>query len=73
MTLRLPMDEYKALCKRVLERDGWKCQNCGFRNNLHVHHIVYRSHNGEDTMENLITVCNLCHDEIHAGRLVWEG
>jgi hypothetical protein len=32
--LRLPEDHYQALCRRVLERDGWRCQNCGRRDQL---------------------------------------
>ena len=71
MSLRLPAAEYKALCLRVLRRDGWKCRNprCGFRGNLHVHHIIFRSEMGEDASWNLVTICNVCHDLIHAYEL----
>lgn len=65
MGLRLPSEEYAALCKTVLERDGWKCRNCGSRNNLHVHHIVFRSQQGPDESWNLCVLCNYCHDGIH--------
>lgn len=67
-----------------MDRDEWKCRNlhCGMRNNLHVHHIIYRSEMGVDESWNLITVCNDCHDRIHAcvlfilvgeGNFVGEG
>ena len=71
MSLRIPCDEYSALCRRVLERDGWKCRNprCGFRGNLHVHHIIYRSQRGKDESWNLITLCSECHDRVHAYEL----
>ena len=26
---------YRGLMKRVLERDGWRCQKCGSLENLH--------------------------------------
>ena len=65
MSLRLPSEEYAALCKQVLNRDGWKCRRCGLRNNLHVHHIIFRSEMGEDVSWNLITLCSNCHDRIH--------
>lgn len=68
-TLRLPDKEYAALCKAVLERDHWKCRSCQFRGNLAAHHIVYRSHQGEDTAENLITLCNQCHEAVHRSDL----
>lgn len=71
MSLRIPEAEYAALCRKVLERDGWKCQNprCGYRESLHVHHIIYRSQQGKDESWNLITVCNQCHDRIHDYKL----
>jgi 5-methylcytosine-specific restriction endonuclease McrA len=63
--LRLPANEYEALCRRVLERDGWRCQNCGRRDQLHVHHQVYRSQSGGDEEHNLITLCAHCHRAAH--------
>lgn len=65
MNLRLPIKKYAALCKAVLQRDGWKCRSCRSRSTLHCHHIVFRSHGGEDTMDNLITLCSSCHDGVH--------
>jgi 5-methylcytosine-specific restriction endonuclease McrA len=50
---------------QVLHRDGWKCRSCRSRNSLTAHHIVYRSHGGDDADWNLITVCGYCHDSIH--------
>jgi 5-methylcytosine-specific restriction endonuclease McrA len=53
---------------KVLERDNWRCQLCGARSNLQVHHIVYRSHGGPDSEDNLITACVTCHEQIHLGK-----
>lgn len=69
MSLRLEPEKYHAVCGKVLRRDGWKCRACGLRQNLHAHHIQYRSHQGPDTMCNLVTLCNQCHDATHAGNL----
>jgi 5-methylcytosine-specific restriction endonuclease McrA len=33
--------------------------------NLEVHHREFRSHSGEDTEENLITLCTACHARVH--------
>lgn len=52
-----------------MDRDGWKCRNCGMRNGLHCHHVIYRSEMGEDVSWNLCTLCSECHDKIHAGTL----
>ena len=66
MSLRLLPEEYKILCRRVLDRDGWKCRHCGYRQNLGCHHIVFRSEMGVDESWNLIALCNECHDKVHA-------
>jgi len=63
--IRLAPSEYKELRRRVLRRDGWRCQFCGCRQNLEVHHRQYRSHSGEDTEANLITLCEKCHSLAH--------
>jgi predicted HNH restriction endonuclease len=69
MSLRLPPEEYRALCRRVLDRDGWRCRFCGFRNTLSVHHVIFRSEGGVDESWNLCTLCAICHDLIHAYKL----
>jgi hypothetical protein len=59
----------------VLQRDGFKCVQCGWnrsmlspedpRKMLELHHIKHHVHMGENTAENLITLCNVHHDEEH--------
>ena len=53
-------------------RDKWKCRNCGFRQNLHAHHIQFRSHGGKNELQNLISLCNSCHRSLHDGKLLLE-
>ena len=53
----------------VRARDNYQCQNCGSGDNLRVHHIVERSESGSDRPDNLITVCDSCHNLIHQNRL----
>lgn len=46
----------------VFNRDGYVCQCCKKRSNrLRLHHIVYKSKGGTDSVNNLITVCETCH------------
>jgi hypothetical protein len=59
--VRLNPELYTQLWTEVLRRDGWRCQSCGARTNLQVHHIQKRSQGGRDTNENLITLCAKCH------------
>ncbi|WP_426447296.1 HNH endonuclease [Siccibacter colletis] len=59
----------------VLERDHHACRNCHWshahkiandpRNFLELHHIEHHANGGENTLNNLITLCNVCHDEVH--------
>ena len=63
--LRLDPAEYKALKNQVLERDGWRCQDCGSAQMLEVHHINPRSKLGHDASENLIALCVDCHRRRH--------
>jgi len=49
-------------------RDGYICQRCGKRNcRLEAHHIVYRERGGKDSLANLLTLCQACHEKVHAG------
>jgi len=63
--IKLGSDSYQALWRKVLERDGWRCQECGRANELQVHHVRFRSALGDDDMENLITLCSDSHRTAH--------
>ena len=60
-----PRHTKQRLRQQVLRRDGWKCQSCGTMSNLEVHHNKFRSHSGDDSEENLITLCTTCHARVH--------
>jgi 5-methylcytosine-specific restriction endonuclease McrA len=54
----------------VLHRDGYRCQSKRKLNHdarLHVHHVVFRSNGGSDAPSNLVTLCETCHNDLHAG------
>ena len=63
--VRLDDEAYQQLRLQVLERDGWRCQACGARTKLEVHHLQFKSQLGEDTERNLITLCSGCHKQTH--------
>ena len=66
--LKLDVPAYERLHRQVLERDGWRCQDCGRQDNLQVHHIRPRSRLGDDSEVNLITLCEKCHSGLHGAR-----
>jgi hypothetical protein len=59
----------------VLTRDKHRCTKCGWhhamaspsdpRHHLELHHSKHHVKGGENTTDNLKTVCNVCHDKIH--------
>jgi hypothetical protein len=59
----------------VLDRDNHKCTNCRWhfgkktpsdpRTSLELHHLQHHADRGDNSPENLITICNVCHDEVH--------
>ncbi len=63
---------------RVLERDQFRCRQCGWdrqklnaddpRKTLELHHKKHHAKGGENTEANLITLCNVCHDDEHRGK-----
>ncbi len=63
--VRLDPKLYDQLRKQVLCRDDWRCQVCGSRQNLQVHHKQLRSQQGDDDDSNLITLCADCHERKH--------
>ncbi len=63
---------------KVLERDRFACRSCGwsrnsadasdkYRTQIELHHVQHHVDGGENTVENLISLCNVCHDEVHRG------
>lgn len=67
--------------RAVMQRDHWSCQwaGCGWSHEriaydprfLEAHHIHAHALGGSNEAENLVTLCNLHHDEVHAtGELI---
>lgn len=72
MSLRLSRYKWKKRVAEVMERDGHKCRMCGRSEGLaDVHHIIKRSQGGDDSADNLMTLCRSCHNKEH-GRVMWN-
>jgi len=57
----------------ILSRDTYTCQYCKNKrkdSRLHVHHIQPKSQGGTDQPNNLITLCESCHDDLHKKKIV---
>lgn len=66
----LQNSEWRELREKVLIRDNYRCNKCKCypSNNkpLHIHHIIERCQWWEDSLDNLIALCQSCHNEIHS-------
>ena len=65
--------EVYLLHQWVYTRDGGKCRVCGRRDNLHIHHIIFRSQGGTNETSNLITLCLQHHTDVHMHKLTLVG
>jgi 5-methylcytosine-specific restriction endonuclease McrA len=74
-TWKAPLAERRTPERRILARDGGRCQVPGCsRAATHAHHLIYRSQGGGDEPENLLGLCAAHHlHGIHAGFIRVEG
>ena len=52
--------KWTKIRKRIMERDSGRCVKCGGPGEA-VDHIIPRAAGGEDTWQNLQTLCRPCH------------
>lgn len=71
---KLCSPEWQSVARRVRMRDKHRCQICGSKVNLEVHHTTYYV-NGcsivgheEKYLDKLITLCSVCHARHHKKR-----
>lgn len=55
--------------KKLLKDKKGKCEICGKRGQTEKHHKKSKGSGGDDTEENLIEVCRICHTKIHTGEI----
>lgn len=60
------LNEYGGNKTRSLERDKYKCVECGSKKQLVTHHVD--CDRGNNQVENLATLCRACHARVHHSR-----
>lgn len=46
------------------------CEITGVTSGLHLHHVIYKSHSGDDLAVNIICISDALHTRYHAGDAV---
>ena len=75
---RMNRRRWERTRRAVLERDGWRCTECGGAGKLEVHHIKKLESGGDPyDPDNCLTFCRSCHIDLHRfermtpGRAAW--
>jgi hypothetical protein len=67
-----PADIPEETRASVRDRDRHRCRFCGRTDNLHDHHIHYRSERVDHSADNLILLCLEHHDVVHSDKGRWQ-
>ncbi len=62
-------DEWQEVRKRALEHYNWRCCICRNVDDLHVHHLHYKTL-GREKLCDLRVLCKDCHKKIHENKVV---
>lgn len=54
---------------KIFKRDGFRCVCCEAEKNLEVHHVTYKNLGAEEVSD-LVTLCRVCHEKLHAGEIL---
>ena len=65
-TKSAPRIKDPALLK-LIKMEADECEISGVTNGIHLHHVVYRSHGGDDLRCNLVCLSEEIHTQYHAG------
>lgn len=64
-------DNWDVIRRKVYTRDDYTCQICGDKGGkqgnteVHAHHVTPLSEGGSNKMNNLVTLCDSCHNNQH--------
>lgn len=66
---------WENLRRECITRDGGRCRRCNAPGRLQAHHLVYPDDWYDTTLDQLITLCVLCHEKEHGieKTLAWQA
>lgn len=57
--------KWKQISKAFMRNHGYFCDLCKAINRLEVHHVNYDHQPGTERKEDMMVVCNRCHNDLH--------
>ena len=63
---------WRSIRLLAIRRDGEKCQRCGSKKKLEVHHIIPYRETQDNSLENLVTLCASCHKAVEHRGEGWQ-
>lgn len=68
-------ENWDGIRKKVYQRDGYRCVLCGKKGKISAHHIVPVKVSKDNSLSNLVSVCDKCHRKLEAIglRILQEG
>lgn len=64
---------WRQIARYVRRRAGHRCQWCGRKTVLHVHHLRPVALGGSHSPANLVAICPGCHEHAHGRDLNHDG
>ena len=61
---KLYTENWDSIRHRVYLRDGFRCVMCNKKGKINAHHIIPVAVSHDNSMSNLITVCDRCHKKL---------
>ena len=63
---KLYSENWDGIRHKVYQRDGYRCVLCGRKGKLHAHHIIPVKVSKDNSLSNLVSVCESCHRKLEA-------
>ncbi len=71
--IRYQKTEAELLREQVFRKYNYQCNECGSHNMLQIHHLLEVQYGGEDNIDNMILLCENCHQKKHGREFTYDG
>ena len=61
--------ESTVLFKERVKKEIYTCQICGSTDHVEGHHIMNYQYGGAASVDNIVTLCQKCHKQVHRGNI----